>query len=82
MYRYIVEQQERCIAIRTLIHLATFVAVAFVDFAIVAAVAGAIDYYRPTYRPKPYSNPDPTCLYCSEEPKREIKSVEHRQTIQ
>lgn len=67
-YRYIAEQQERCIAITTLIHLATFVAVAFVDFAIVAAAAGVIDYYHPTYRPKPYSNPDPTCPHCSEEP--------------
>ena len=66
----------------TLIHRATFVAVAFVDFAVVAAAAGVIDYYRPTYRLKPYSNPGPTCLYCSEEPKRETKSVGHRQTIQ
>ena len=82
MYRYIVKQQERCIAITTLIHQTTSVAVAFVDFAIVAAAAAVIDYYHPTYRPKPYNNPDPTCLYCSEEPKRETKSVGHRQTIQ
>jgi hypothetical protein len=71
-------------------HRVTFVAVAFADVVVVevgvaaaaAAAVGLIDYYHPAYRPRPYSNPDPTCPCYSEELKQEIKSAEHPQTIQ